>query len=83
MESSGLAMRIYVAGHTGLVGSALTRAIDNSASHTWVGKTRQELDLANRAEVFAFLDIEKPDAVIVAAAKVGEFMPTPHSRSSF
>lgn len=79
MESSGLAMRIYVAGHTGLVGSALTRAIDNSASHTWVGKTRQELDLANRAEVFAFLDFEKPDAVIVAAAKVGGI----HANSAF
>lgn len=72
-------MRIYVAGHTGLVGSALTRAIDNSASHTWVGKTRQELDLANRAEVFAFLDFEKPDAVIVAAAKVGGI----HANSAF
>lgn len=79
MESSGLAMRIYVAGHTGLVGSALTRAIDNSAYHTWVGKTRQELDLANRAEVFAFLDFEKPDAVIVAAAKVGGI----HANSAF
>jgi len=64
-------MRIYVAGHRGLVGSALTRAIDGSEQHSWLGKTRQELDLSNRDAVFTFLASEKPDAMVIAAAKVG------------
>jgi GDP-L-fucose synthase len=64
-------MKIYVAGHRGLVGSAITRAIDKSEQHSWTGKTRQELDLSDREAVFAYLAIEKPDAIVVAAAKVG------------
>ena len=67
-------MRIYVAGHRGLVGSALVRAIEKHPDHTWVGKTRSELDLLDRKAVFDFLASEKPDAVIVAAAKVGGIM---------
>jgi GDP-L-fucose synthase len=64
-------MKIYVAGHQGLVGSAIVRQIEAGGKHTWVGRTRQELDLLNRDEVFSFLASEKPDAVIIAAAKVG------------
>jgi GDP-L-fucose synthase len=64
-------MKIYVAGHRGLVGSAITRAIENSEEHSWIGQTRQELDLSDREAVFAYLASEKPDAIIVAAAKVG------------
>lgn len=64
-------MKIYVAGHRGLVGSAITRAIDSSGENTWIGKTRSELDLLDRASVFEFLQAEKPDWVIIAAAKVG------------
>jgi GDP-L-fucose synthase len=67
-------MRIYVAGHRGLVGSALVRAIQEHPDHTWIGKTRSELDLLDRKAVFDFLASEKPDAVIVAAAKVGGIM---------
>jgi GDP-L-fucose synthase len=67
-------MRIYVAGHRGLVGSALVRAIEQNPDHTWIGKTRSELDLLARKAVFDFLAAEKPDAVIVAAAKVGGIM---------
>ena len=67
-------MRIYVAGHRGLVGSALVRAIESHPDHTWIGKTRSELDLLDRKAVFDFLASEKPDAVIVAAAKVGGIM---------
>ena len=63
-------MKIYVAGHTGLVGSALVRAIEQS-SHTWMGATRQELDLLDRKEVFDFVSKANPDAIIIAAAKVG------------
>jgi GDP-L-fucose synthase len=64
-------MRIYVAGHRGLVGSAIIRAIEAAGEHSWIGKTRSELDLLDRKAVFEFLASEKPDAVIIAAAKVG------------
>jgi GDP-L-fucose synthase len=64
-------MRIYVAGHRGLVGSAIIRAIEAVGEHSWIGKTRSELDLLDRKAVFDFLASEKPDAVIIAAAKVG------------
>jgi GDP-L-fucose synthase len=64
-------MRIYVAGHRGLVGSAIIRAIEAAGEHSWIGKTRSELDLLDRKAVFDFLANEKPDAVIIAAAKVG------------
>jgi GDP-L-fucose synthase len=67
-------MRIYVAGHGGLVGSALVREIEKHPEHSWIGKTRSELDLLDRKSVFDFLASEKPDAVIVAAAKVGGIM---------
>lgn len=60
-----------MAGHRGLVGSAIVRQIDKEKKHTWIGKTRSELDLLDRAAVFDFLSIEKPDAVVIAAAKVG------------
>ena len=64
-------MKIYVAGHRGLVGSAIVRAIEATGNHSWIGKTRSELDLLDRQAVFRFLGTEKPDAVIIAAAKVG------------
>jgi GDP-L-fucose synthase len=64
-------MKIYVAGHRGLVGSAIVRQIEKDGTHEWVGRTRAELDLLNRKDVFSFLIQEKPDAVIIAAAKVG------------
>jgi GDP-L-fucose synthase len=64
-------MKIYVAGHRGLVGSAIIRAIDEEGKHTWIGRTRNELDLLDRKAVFEFLAQEKPDAVVIAAGKVG------------
>jgi GDP-L-fucose synthase len=64
-------LKIYIAGHKGLVGSAIVRAIEAEGKHTWIGKTRAELDLLERKDVFDFLAQEKPDAVVIAAAKVG------------
>jgi GDP-L-fucose synthase len=64
-------MKFYVAGHIGLVGSAIVRAIESDGKHTWIGQTRSELDLLNRKAVFDYLAREKPDAVVIAAAKVG------------
>lgn len=64
-------MKIYVAGHRGLVGSAMVRAIEAGGAHSWVGKTRSELDLLQRKAVFEFVASIKPDAMVIAAAKVG------------
>lgn len=64
-------MKIYVAGHRGLVGSAIVRAIESGTAHSWIGKTRSELDLLDRDAVFTFIANEKPDWVVIAAAKVG------------
>ena len=64
-------LNIYVAGHKGLVGSALVRRIENIGKHTWIGATRDELDLCDRNAVFDFIGQHRPDGVIIAAAKVG------------
>ena len=64
-------MKIYVAGHGGLVGSAIVRAIESEGKHTWIGQSRSELDLLDRKAVFKYLANEKPGAVVIAAAKVG------------
>jgi GDP-L-fucose synthase len=64
-------VKIYVAGHRGLVGSAIVRDIEAQGKHTWIGRTRTELDLLDRKAVFEFLARERPDAVVIAAAKVG------------
>jgi GDP-L-fucose synthase len=64
-------MKIYVAGHRGLVGSAIVRAIETGGKHGWIGKTHSELDLLDRKAVFDYVASEKPDAIVIAAAKVG------------
>lgn len=63
-------MRIFVAGHRGMVGSALVRALQRTGA-TLVTRTRSELDLTNQTAVRAFFAEEQPDQVYVAAAKVG------------
>lgn len=62
---------VYVAGHHGLVGSAIARKIDEKGEHEWIGRTRSELNLLDRGAVFDFVGATQPDAIIVAAAKVG------------
>jgi GDP-L-fucose synthase len=64
-------MRLFIAGHNGMVGGALVRRFQLEPDVTLLLRTRQELDLASQAAVAAFLAAEKPDAVIMAAAKVG------------
>ena len=63
--------RVYVAGHRGLVGSAITRRLAADGFDRLLGRTSAELDLRDRAAVFAFFAEQRPDVVIVAAAKVG------------
>ena len=63
--------KIYVAGHRGLVGSALTRALRAQGFHNLVQRTRAELDLRDRDAVQAFFRAERPEYVFLAAARVG------------
>ncbi len=63
--------RIYVAGHRGLVGSAIMRALKAGGYPTLITRTSAELDLRNQQAVKDFFEAEKPDYVFLAAAKVG------------
>ena len=63
--------KIYIAGHLGMVGSAVWRALENNGYHKLIGKTSRELDLRNQQAVLDFYNEEQPEAVIDAAAKVG------------
>ena len=63
--------RIFIAGHRGMVGSAIVRALEQRGYTNLILKTRKELDLTNQAAVQAFYAEEKPDYVFLAAAKVG------------
>jgi GDP-L-fucose synthase len=63
--------KIYIAGHRGLVGSALVRCLNAKGYHNLVLRTHGELDLRNQAAVQTFFAVEKPEHVILAAAKVG------------
>jgi GDP-L-fucose synthase len=63
--------KIYIAGHTGLVGSALLRNLINSGYSNIIVKTHRELDLTRQEEVERFFKNEKPEFVFLAAAKVG------------
>ena len=65
------ASRIYVAGHRGLVGSAIWRLLELEGFTDLVGRTSAELDLKDRDAVFAFFEETKPRYVVLAAAKVG------------
>jgi GDP-L-fucose synthase len=63
--------KIFVAGHNGLVGSALTRKLKEKGFNNLVQRTRSELDLTDQHAVDAFFETEKPEFVFLAAAKVG------------
>lgn len=66
--------KIYLAGHKGLVGSAIYRKLIKDGFSNIITKELEELDLTNQAEVNIFFETEKPDYVILAAAKVGGIM---------
>ena len=63
--------KIYIAGHRGMVGSAVWRALEKNGYTNLIGRTSKELDLKNQKSVFNFFKQEKPEAVIDAAARVG------------
>lgn len=66
-----MATRIFVAGHQGMVGSAILRQLSKQADITLLLAPRSELDLTDRAAVQAYMQLYKPDQVYLAAAKVG------------
>jgi GDP-L-fucose synthase len=63
--------KVYVAGHRGLVGSAILRRLKAEGHGNLVTRTRGELDLTDRTAVDEFFEAERPDYVFLAAAKVG------------
>src|SRR5436190_6982979 len=63
--------RIYVAGHRGLAGSALVRRLQAKGYRKLITRTHEELDLVDCAKVRRFFEAERPDVVLLAAAKVG------------
>ena len=63
--------KIYVAGHRGMVGSAIVRALEKNGYNNIITKSHNELDLTRQDQVESFFETEKPDYVFLAAAKVG------------
>jgi len=75
--------KIYVAGHRGMVGSAITRKLKKEGFANLVQKTSKELDLRDQAAVHAFFEQERPDHVFLAAAKVGGILANNTYRAEF
>ena len=75
--------RVYIAGHRGLVGSALMRRLEKDGYANLITRTHHELDLTNQAAVNAFFAEERPEFVLLAAAKVGGILANNTYRADF
>jgi GDP-L-fucose synthase len=75
--------KIYIAGHRGLVGSAIVKNLESKGYTNLVYKTHKELDLLNKNDVEKFFETEKPEYVILAAAKVGGIVANNTYRADF
>ncbi|MFN8345663.1 MAG: GDP-L-fucose synthase [Spirosomataceae bacterium] len=75
--------KIYVAGHRGMVGSAIVRRLQSEGCQNIIVRTSRELDLRNQADVTRFFAEEKPEYVFLAAAKVGGIMANNSYRADF
>jgi len=75
--------KIFVAGHRGMVGSALVRALKKAGHSNLITRTSSELDLSNQAQVNEFFESEKPKFVFMAAAKVGGIVANNTYRAEF
>lgn len=75
--------KIYVAGHHGLVGSAIWNNLKERGFNNLIGRSHKELDLLDPIAVRNFFDQEQPDAVILAAAHVGGIMANLNYRADF
>ena len=75
--------KIYVAGHRGLVGSAIMRCLKSKGYTNIITRTHEELDLINQAKVNEFFQKEKPEYVFLAAAHVGGILGNATSKADF
>jgi GDP-L-fucose synthase len=75
--------KIYIAGHRGMVGSAIWRRLEQEGYENLIGRTSVQLDLKNQAAVQAFFEKERPDYVFLAAAKVGGILANNIYRGEF
>ena len=75
--------KIYLAGHTGMVGSAILRELQSNGYKNIVYKDLYELDLRNQSEVQKFFSETKPEIVLIAAAKVGGILANDTYRAEF
>lgn len=75
--------KVYVAGHTGMVGSAIVRKLRQDGFTTIITRSSKELDLRNQSEVINFFRSEQPDYVFLAAAKVGGIMANKTFKAEF
>ena len=75
--------KIYIAGHRGLVGSAIYKNLQSKGYTNIITRTHQELDLTNQTAVATFFEEEKPDYVFLAAAKVGGIVANNVYRADF
>jgi GDP-L-fucose synthase len=75
--------KIFVAGHRGMVGSAIVRRLQSAGYSQVITRSRQELDLLNQQAVHDFLQAEKPDYIFIAAAKVGGIQANNTYRADF
>lgn len=75
--------KIYIAGHTGMVGSAIKRIFEKNGCTNIIGKTIEELDLTRQEKVEEYFQQEKPEHVILAAAKVGGILANNTYRAEF
>jgi GDP-L-fucose synthase len=82
-QSKYLNKKIYIAGHTGMVGSAITRELEKRGYKNLLLKNYPGLDLKRQDEVEKFFNTEKPEVVIVAAAKVGGILANNTYRAEF
>ncbi|MDP9230330.1 MAG: GDP-L-fucose synthase [Bacteroidota bacterium] len=78
-----LSSKIYIAGHRGMVGSALLRKLSKEGYSNFVLRTSEELDLRNQQAVTDFFQKENPEYVFLAAAKVGGILANNHYRADF
>ncbi|MDE6641354.1 MAG: NAD-dependent epimerase/dehydratase family protein, partial [Acetatifactor sp.] len=75
--------KIYVAGHKGMVGSAICRVLEKKGYHNLVTRSHGELNLCRQDEVETFFRQEKPDYVFLAAAKVGGIVANSEALADF
>jgi GDP-L-fucose synthase len=75
--------KIYIAGHRGMVGSAILRKLESEGFDNIITRTSSELDLRNQADVRAFFESERPEYIFLAAAKVGGIMANNIYRAEF